>query len=341
MPLPHTTVHGRVLLLTPSFETEGLLTELRARGQWEPFVLPSPPALWGLLKFIHAHKINIIHSHGKGTLFYAVLTKILTFGRIRIVHSQPNFAPLSFLVRFVDVLAVASESLQAPYEALGVAQPKLRVINNGVVFPKQPVVTFDEKIQLRREILAQLSSGDKIIPPRAPFPVFATKDHWILDLAPLHTLEDQKKAAELWSGLNPVIRKASLLWIFKAEPSSDLLKAFESVPNRDRVVFIRKHNEGALTRQLWLRASDLALTMEPHEALGSGLAAVVSSDVRQNAAAIEAALTAPGYRTPLYYYHLWRANRGVRQDFSLMGMVEKYGKAYEDSLATSQQASNN
>lgn len=375
-----------------------LAKDLRSQGKWKPFVFSHDSAenaqnyssrslvgeflkhdipvdalqkgagfslhtVYRLLRCIHVHEIDIIHSHDMGTLIYAVFAKLLTLGRVRLVHTQHSFVHLArhkryalyekFFTRFVDTLTVVNESLVSSYEALGVSRNKIQVISNGVTFPKQSLITFEEKIQLRRELLAELRASQKLASLRAPLPVLVVKDHWLLYMARLHSVKGQRKAAELWSALNPAIRRTSLLWIVGPEAQSGeqdaVLKAFEAVPNRDRVIFI----DGTQNPQQWLNASDLSIScsqvegmpMGPIEALGSGLPVVLSeiegheflrnqaklfplSDLQKGAAAIESTLSVPDYRSPLYYYHLWRASRGIRQEYSLAAMTEKYAQAY-------------
>ncbi|MBL7716937.1 MAG: glycosyltransferase [Bdellovibrionales bacterium] len=299
-----------------------------------------------LIKNIFNNQIDVIHSHDMGTLIYAVIVKVLTLGRVRVVHTQHSFVHLGrhkryqlyekIFTSFVDQLTVVNESLVQPYLNLGISKNRIHVIHNGVSFPDHPVASRVEKIGLRESLMPSHST-----------------DLWLLYLARLHSVKGQRDMARVWESLDPKVRSKSVLLVVGPEAEAgernQVLESFSKVPDRDRVIFI----DGTKVPQQWLAASDLFIScskfegmpLGPLEALGAGLPAVLSEidghgflksiskqfslgDFSSGARQIEAVLSESDFGSQQYYARHWSSAAWIRERFSLKAMAGQYAKLY-------------
>jgi glycosyltransferase involved in cell wall biosynthesis len=313
--------------------------------------------LFRLLCNIYKNKIDVIHSHDMGTLVYAVLGKFISLGRVKVVHTQHSFQHINSFKRyaayerifttFVDALTVVNESLIAHYVRVGVSPERIQVVNNGVSFADAPIRSRAEKLERRIPLIQQLSEKErKTIQPFA-------EDHWLLYLARVHHVKGQREASHLWRNMSPDIRRKTILTIVGPEAGTgeliQVLKMFEDVPDRDRVIFI----DGTRTPHEWIAASDLFIScssfegmpLGPMEAIGSGLPAVLSAidghrflntvsrqyereSPVQGALLVDGSLSEPTFGTSAYYDALWKKSEWIRKQYSLSAMAQRYARLY-------------
>jgi O-antigen/teichoic acid export membrane protein/glycosyltransferase involved in cell wall biosynthesis len=313
--------------------------------------------LYRLVRNIYKNKIDVIHSHDMGTLVYAVLANFLSFGRVRIIHTQHSFVHINrhkryqlyekIFTKFVDRLTVVNESLVAPYLELGVARQRIHVIHNGVSFANSPILCRAEKLERRKRVISDLpESARSLVEPFAGA-------HWLLYMARLHSVKGQREASHLWRSLSPEFRSESVLIIVGPEAEAGerarVLEMFEGVPNRERVIFL----EGTRSPHEWIASSDLFIScskfegmpLGPMEAIGSGLPAVLSAidghrflenvsgqyalgTPAEGAQLIERMLKDPNFSTPDYYSELWKKSEWIRSQYSLEAMAGQYAEFY-------------
>jgi O-antigen/teichoic acid export membrane protein/glycosyltransferase involved in cell wall biosynthesis len=317
-------------------------------------------ALFRLLRNIFRNDIDVIHSHDLGTLIYAVLAKIFSLGKVRLVHTQHSFVHIDsskkyplyerIFTSFVDQLTVVNESLVAPYAKIGVPEKRVQVVNNGVKFPPTPFVDRAEKLERRAALIRALDAGE-----RRPLESLAA-DQWILYLARFHSVKGQREAARLWKSLKPEIRRRTALLLVgpDADPAErdEVLKAFEGAPDRERVIFLK----GTSRPHDWLASSDVFLScskfegmpLGPLEAIGSGLPAVLSSipghgflgKVSQQyplespdvgGAHVETLIGDSSFGTKGYYAELWKRSEWIREKYSLEEMAKHYARLYAEA----------
>lgn len=315
-----------------------------------------------LIKSIFSNRIDVIHSHDMGTLIYAVIAKILTLGRVRVVHTQHSFVHLGrhkryqlyekVFTTFVDQLTVVNESLVDSYLKLGLSKERLHVIHNGVSFPEERIQNRDQKLARRQTVMATLSETQKqLLAPHA-------SDFWLLYLARLHSVKGQRDLARVWEKLDPKVRAKAVLLVVGPEAevgeTAKVLESFAGVPDRARVVFI----DGTKVPQEWLASSDLFIScskfegmpLGPLEAIGAGLPAVLSgieghrflssiskqyapNDFSAGAEQIAASLAESGFGSSIYYDRHWDAAKWIRDRFSLKAMANAYARLYPGGLA--------
>lgn len=317
--------------------------------------------LYRLLRNIFHNDIDVIHTHDMGTLVYAALANMLSFERVRIVHTQHSFVHITrfkryalyerFFTRFVDILTVVNPNFIEVYRQIGVSRKTIHVVTNGVAFPEKPVQDFSEKVLRRARLVADLSEQER----QEVEPLL--KSAWILYLARLHSVKGQRAAAGLWRALPAELRSQTALMVVGPEAEEgelqQVLDAFGDLPDRNHVVLIR----GTKKPQEWLASSDLFLScstieglpLGPIEALGAGLPAVLSridghaflqsvslqyapDSPGEGGALIEKALKTAGRGTTQYYASLWKQSEWIRQQYSLEGMVTSYERFYTEQL---------
>jgi glycosyltransferase involved in cell wall biosynthesis len=321
-------VPRKVLMLTQFLSLGGLertvfnlATTLKAQGEWEPLVFSfdrmdgtapehdmapafttagiavisrvkppgfSPRTVLAVRDALASQGVSVIHTHDLGALIYGVCAKLMSLGRVRLVHTQHSFVHRSWspayrhyerlFTRFADAITVVSPDLLPPYAEIGIPPERIRVVTNGVSFPRSGGEGASARKQSRRELLDALDA-----PAAAALRRFAG-DRWILYMARLHATKGQDHAMELWNRLTPETRaKSVLLFVGPGqEPGrlerlrSDVAAATDSA----RVLYM-----GATSRpELWLSCADVSLScseyegmpLGPIEAAGAGLPLVLS-----------------------------------------------------------------
>lgn len=272
---PHVFVYDDVLDepgLHQDFEVAGipLIAQTKPRGF-------SFRAVRDIVRYAREHSIRVIHSHDMGALIYAVAAKILSFGRLKIVHTQHSFIHLAKAKRyryyeriftfFVDEVNTVSQALWEQYRTLGMDPSRIKVVSNGVEFPEGPTIQSEEKSLLRLKLLDR--DAEKI---------------WVLCMARIHPKKGQDQVLEIWKHLDPELRSRALLIFVGSETFpgalTELQKRIADQPDPESVVYA-----GFTLRPLdWMRASDLfvsgsefeGMPLGPIEALGAGLDTVVS-----------------------------------------------------------------
>ncbi len=233
-------------------------------------------------------KIPVIHTHDLGALIYGACAKLLTFGRVRLVHTQHSFIHLSrrwiykyyerFFVRFADELSVVSADTQETYVKLGIPRTRLHIVSNGVRFPEHGAVSADSRRKKRKELLGLLDASTQAA--LAPF----LDCRWLLYMARLHRTKGQDHALELWGQMSPLLRKKSVLLFVGPESEAGRVKQLRSgiasAPDSSRILYLGTTHDP----ELWLGCADLALScsefegmpLGPIEAAGAGLPLVLS-----------------------------------------------------------------
>lgn len=327
--------------------------------------------LYRLLRNIFRNNIDVIHSHDIGPLIYSVLAKYLSFGRVKLIHTQHSFVHFlpsaknpcypfyeGIFTRFVDELTVVNDSLIQSYVAIGVPEHLINIVNNGVSFFESPIRSYTEKQLKRTALLEHLSEPEwALIAPFIGRP--AEKTYWILYLARFQSIKGQREAVDLWSHLSASLRRNSVLLMIGPEAEEgekkEVLRRFEHAPNRDRVIFLN----GTRFPQAWIASSDLFLScsqiegmpLGPLEAIGSGIPAVLSAikghgflekysyqfrlgEPAIGALMIEKLLTEPAFGTSEYYKQLWEKTCSIRDQYSATAMTKQYVNFYSRMVMT-------
>ena len=387
----------RVLLLTQFLHMGGLertvfnlATTLKAQGEWEPQVfvfdrlhdagpendlgpaflkagIPvtavmkapgfSMRTVLHIRRTLSAENIGVIHTHDLGALIYGVCAKLLSFGGVRLVHTQHSFVHLSrrwiykyyelFFTRFADEIAVVSADTQQSYVDLGLPRARIKLVSNGVRFPEQAAVGAEIKKRSRKDLYDKLDASART----ALEPLLGCR--WVLYMARLHRTKGQDHAMELWTRLSPGVRgKIALLFVGPGnEPGRlDRLRSdIESAPDSSRVLYMGT----TYCPELWLSCSDLALScsefegmpLGPIEAAGAGLPLVLSAipghevvkdwssqypldDPAEGARMVEKILEEIEAGPDDFFARTWEKARAVRSRYTLAQMSGAYSRLY-------------
>lgn len=240
--------------------------------------------------------IQILHTHDLNALIYGVLAKLLTFGKVRIVHTQHTLVHLEkfgrkvgfkyvlyekFFSFFADFLCPVSDSLQEQYQKLGIGSRKSQVVLNGVSFPQELVVP-DEDLpshrSLRNALIASLNDSEL----RARL-LQQVESIWILCLARVSPEKGQAHVLKIWNSLSEQEKAhSSLLFVgpLSQNPTELLTGQSFNGPALERIFFLGPSN----SPEQWIAASHLlisgsefeGLPLGPLEALGAGRPAILS-----------------------------------------------------------------
>jgi O-antigen/teichoic acid export membrane protein/glycosyltransferase involved in cell wall biosynthesis len=351
----HLEEQGRSLI--PDFKKKNIPYEsFKKRRGFSPMVIIR------MLKNIYRNNICIIHTQDLGGLIYAVPAKLLTFGKVSLIHTQHSFIHLSrhrryrlyekLLTRFIDKLSVVSEDTKKTYLDLGVHNDKIYVIENGVEFFSSPLLSRASRIGARSELIKNL--GEKSGQLLSDF----KNDYWILYLARFFPGKGQEHALKLWEELDPALRKKSVLCLIGPESADG---------EYDRVSNLVKHCCDAEriilagpTRdpQSWLRVSDLYLScsefegmpLGPLEAVGSGVPALLSDipghdflknmaqqyslgQIKEGAREIENIIKKVQEVDEELFRELWKKGENLRNIFSIERMSGRYSALYRERAA--------
>jgi glycosyltransferase involved in cell wall biosynthesis len=373
-----------------------LSTALKAQGDWEPqvfvydrlpdagaendlgpafanaripvtsFLKPpgfSPRLALAIHRKLSAEHITVLHTHDLGPLIYGVCAKLLSCGRVRLIHTEHSFVHLSrrwvykyyerLFARFADEVAVVSDEMRRTYLELGVPPDKLHVVPNGVRFPEQGPLSAATKAQNRKDLLGKLEASAR--EALGPF----MECRWILYMARLHRVKGQDHALELWRGISPRARGKSVLLFVGPESESgrlkDLRAGIASAPDSSQILYLGPTQ----CPELWLGCCDLALScsefegmpLGPIEAAGAGLPLVLSeipghavvkawsaqyplSDPSAGARTVERILEETEADQDDRFKSLWEKAGEVRSLYTLAHMSSDYSRLYSSAGRT-------
>jgi len=315
-----------------------------------------------ILITIFRNDIHIIHSNDLGTLVYAVIVKLCSFGRVSIVHTQHSLPISENTARYrlyrhiastmIDRLSVVSEKLCETYSPFLLRRSPIHVIENGVLFPSEPILERDDKIELRNTITSSLP-----IETRQRLSGLVC-DLWIIYLARFYPGKGQDHALSLWREMLPADRARSILCLIGPESAPGeyerIRKIIATVPDRERVFML----EGSRSPLQWMQAGDLFLScsqsegmpLAPLEAAGSGVPLLLSripghaflsgnssqfllEDFGEGSHQMRALLSGILKGGDRYQAELWERSRKIRERFSVANMAAKYSKLYEINTA--------
>lgn len=297
---------------------------------------------------IRGGEISVVHTHDLGALIYGVIAKWLTFGRVRLVHTQHSFVHLGrnrryqlyekLFTSFADEITVVSPDTLETYLKLGVPESKVRVVMNGVRFPE---LGTDRRA-------ARLTLAENNAELRA-----LVDSHWILYMARLHGRKGQDHALRIWSALEAGFRRKTALIFVGLETESGqaekLRVLIEAAPDRPRVQYVGP----SLRPDLWLGAAEIFLSASEFEgmplasieAAGAGLPLVLSripghqilepvakqfslEQLDQGARALEQTLSEIERDPEAYFREVRRRAEPFRVSYSLERMAETYSDLY-------------
>ncbi len=237
--------------LEPQFRSEKIPVAFLGKGPGFSPLLP-----FRIVRHAKSNGITLIHSHDLGALLYASLARLLSFGRIKIVHTQHSFQHLNgwkmrlyekIFPRFAGKIVCVSENLRKTYLELGHSPERLLVILNGVDF-SLPEATKASRAAAKRSLCAKHGLPPAIADRR-----------WVITLGRLAPVKGPQHALKLWSE-SKTAEAALLLVGPEAEPGF-LAKLRASAP-------AHTFFPGAtLEPQAWLAAADLFLSCSEFEGM--------------------------------------------------------------------------
>jgi glycosyltransferase involved in cell wall biosynthesis len=230
-----------------------------------------------ILAYCRKRGVGVIHTHDLNALIYGVFAKLLSFGRLKVVHTQHSFVHLDrprqrlfeqIFPRFADSLVCPSESNRDQYLKLRYPMTKLQVIANGVELGAIPTSATHDRLP---ESLKHLVSPH-------------LQRLRVLYLGRLHPGKGQDQWIELWRRLKPELR--SHLFTFFVGPETDpkftaeLKRKASEAPDAGQLCFV-----GETSQPLdYLAVSDVLISFSafegmplvPVEASGMGLTLILS-----------------------------------------------------------------
>ncbi len=284
----------KVLILTQYLNIGGLermiynlQNGLRKHGEWEPsvFVYDAIPGVstmdesfkdiklfrqnkkvgfslrlpLQIIKLTRQEGIDQIHAHDLGALIYAVLAKILSFGRLRVIYTLHSFVHFKkhkkhqtyekIFCLFADRIITVSEQLQNIFNDIGVEKKRVTVIENGVPFPEK-ITSSLEKNKLK----SQLISGKENL-------------FWLTCLARLHPGKGQLESIKIWNQLPTAVREKCLLVFVGGETELAYAKTIEAARDQAQTPEHIVLAGSTLEPTPWLQASDLLLSASLQEGL--------------------------------------------------------------------------
>lgn len=237
--------------LLPQFERDGIPVRFYPKGKGFSVKL-----LFRLLRHLRENEVTLLHSHDLGALIYAGLVRALSFGRIRVIHTQHSFQHLktrkvrlyeSIFPWLAQRLVCVSEDLRRTYLSLGQPLDRLRVVPNGVDFslpPPDPAARQALRLRLLRE---------------HGLPENLAEKRWVITLGRLARVKGPERALELWGQAQ--VNDAQL---FLVGPETDpgMLAKLKAWPGAN------VHFPGpTLDSRAWLDATDLFLSASEFEGM--------------------------------------------------------------------------
>lgn len=345
---------GRATLI-PEFEQAGVPVEhFKKRPGF------SVEVLWRLFRHVMRHDVQLVHCQDLGGLMYAVIVKLLSCGRFRLIQTQHSFVHLrkarryvwyeKFFSLFIDKLTVVSDDTKQTYVEFGFDGTSIDIVENGVDFPTA-ALTPEARRQARANVIASL---DQPLQDRLKSCLDKT---WMVYLARLHSQKGQRRALELWRHLPPTVRKDSLLILVGPEAErgerEHLQGEIARIPDGGSILLPGPSRDP----RRWIEASDLFLScsefegmpLAPLEAAGAGVPVVLSDipghvflaglseqfplhDAAASARAIERVYTRLQADRAVYTKDLWLHSQQLRDRFSLDHMAETYERLYRSVL---------
>lgn len=315
-----------------------------------------------IASYCRKHNIDQIHAHDLGALIYAVLAKIISFGRLRIIYTQHSFVHLQksnlyvwyerIFTFFPDSIVVVSAHLKEKYLQLGLKDRRIKIIENGIPVA-QLKLTSSEKSAAKTRLLPD-SGHESLL--------------WIISVARLHPGKGQEDLLHIWQQLPQDLQKKCLLVFVGSETFSGYKKELEKIINDLHLTHVVLPGS-SLQPELWLQASDVfisasheeGLPLAPLEAAAQGLPLILSNipghqffsevgsffdlgDLRASSKMITTFLTetqnapkpdsSPFQANSTGSFHRPDLKNLARQKllsrFSVENMTEQYTKIYED-----------
>jgi glycosyltransferase involved in cell wall biosynthesis len=303
-------------------------------------------AVLEIVKTLVREDIAVIHSHDLGALIYGAFAKVLSFGTVRLVHTQHSFVHLGrkkryafyekLFARIADEIAVVSPDTRETYLQLGIRDQKIHFVPNGVRFAPR----VNAKQTIRQKLVAETRGPD-------------SQAYWILYMARIHGRKGQDHAMALWSCLHPEFRAKSALLFVGLETEAGQLEKLQNLmrqaPSSERVFYLGPTHYPAE----WLQAADVFLSSSEFEgmplasieATGSGLPLLLSSIAghevlkpqstqyplekpEEGAHALEQIISAIEKDREGYAARVWENSEAIRAKYSVSQMAKTYSKLY-------------
>lgn len=220
---------------------------------------------FALLKACLSDDIDCVHTHDLGPLVYAVIAKILSLGRIRIIYTKhgslrankPSYIRLErMLARFTSAFVCVSEPLKEQTAFDGLDPARLTVIENGIPFPKASLNAL-EKREAKANLARELGRPHERLEDRI----------WLINLARLHRGKGQEHLLAIWKQIPPETRSHALLLFVGGETQpgyfEKILADSRLRPETDGIVFAG----GTTQPDRWLSACDALVSASEHEGL--------------------------------------------------------------------------
>lgn len=318
-------------------------------------------AVGRMLHIVYRNDIDIIHSHDLGTLIYAVIVKLCSFGKTSVVHTQHSFPQTEDTLRYrlyryiatlwVDRLSVVSENIRRCYSPFLIKRTPIHVIENGVEFASEPITQRDNRIELRRKVLETLPSEQRQNLEDL------LDELWMIYQARFYPGKGQDHALSLWQEMSASERRRSVLCLIGPESGTGeyqrIRTMIQKCPEQDRIFLI----EGTTAPLRWLQAGDLFLScseyegmpLAPLEAAGSGMPLLLSripghSFLKENSLQFSLDNVSDGARHihvlfdqivqggRSYQDNLWEKSHLIREKFSVAEMATRYSQLYTTNL---------
>ncbi len=250
--------------LLPQFQELGIPVTFCAKGKGFSIKL-----LFRILSHLRENEIDFIHSHDLGALIYASLVRLLSGGKIRVVHTQHTFHHLKsrkavlyekIFPWLAERLVCVAEDLRRTYLRLGQPLPRLRVVPNGVDFSVLPVSAM-EKAQARKHLIALHSLAPEIAELK-----------WIITLGRLASVKGPQHVLSAWNQVRKEEAQRAALLMVGPEGEKGIRERLRASAQNE------VHFPGpSLDPLIWLKAADLFVSGSEFEGLPmAGLEAVAS-----------------------------------------------------------------
>lgn len=343
---------GKTPSLVSLFEKDGIQVEAfrKPRGF-------SLRVVYRLIRNILKNDIQVVHCHDLGGLMYGAFAKILTGGRVRIIQTQHSFIHLGvnpryriyekIFTRFADEVTVVSETVRETYEELGFPAEHIHLIENGVEYPSEPILSRAGKIARRTTLIQGVEETMRSWLEKRIDTV------WILYLARLYPRKGQDHAIKLWKSLSDAQRSgASLIFVGPEMYSGEYARIEGLISSNglgDSVALLG----GTSDPRAWIAGADIFLSssefegmpLGPLEAAGSGLSVLASaipgheflreyvqlyplSNPDEGAEALSSMMRELKNSPESFYRAAWYRGAPLRSTFSVKRMAEQYAHLY-------------
>ena len=246
--------------------------------------IPKPPGFslkagWKIAKVLKSKQVEVLHAHNLSAAMYGIIVKVLFGGRLRIVYTQHTLVHVQacgryrwyewIVGRLVDQVVVMSPEIRSFYQHIGLSEPKVRFIANGVS-------VNSECPRDKNELRALLSEK---YPNLRPF----YERIWVLALARIDQIKGQTSLAGVWTKLPHDVQDRCILVFVGPETTPGELDRLRDAAGEllDRSVIVT--GEGG-DPWIWMHASDMYISasqfegmpLAPLEALAAGLPLLLS-----------------------------------------------------------------